>query len=130
MFRLLTLSAGAIAAAGALCVTLPAAEAEPAPSSGGSCILLSQMQGMRMQGLRILYIRAVNGKIYRLDFNNDCDDVGGEPLILHPVTNNDQICSAIELDVRIRHTGEMCTPISMRRLTPNEAAAIPPKYRP
>lgn len=128
MFRLISLAAGALAAAGALCVTLPNAEAQP-QASDGSCMLLSQLQSTRMQGLRILYLRT-SSATYRMDFSADCNDVGGEPLIFHPVDNNSQICSALALNVRVRDTGEACTPISLRRLTPEEVAAIPPKYRP
>ena len=126
MFRI---AAGALAAAGALCATLPAAEASPA-ASHNACFRLSQIVNTHMVGFRTLYLRGGPGAYYRMDFAADCNNLGSEPLVLHPFANNDEICHAIELNVSVRGTGERCMPTSLSRLTPDEVAAIPPKDRP
>jgi len=124
MIGLLRIAAGAVAAMAAAALILPMARAQPSAGQGGSCFLLSEIQGTRLVGMRTLYIRAGSGAIYRMDFSADCNDVGDEPLILHPVDNDDQICSAIQLNVSVRHTGGLCNAVSLRRLRPDEVAAI------
>jgi hypothetical protein len=128
MSRLLSLTAGLVAAAGVLVATLPTAEAGPAGSSR-DCFRLSNIQNTKMEGDRTLFLRSSTGAFYRMDFGADCDNISSEPLILHPVDNSDEVCSAIGLDVRVRGAGA-CIPTSLRRLTPDEVAAIPPRDRP
>jgi len=118
---------GALAAAGAICAALPTAEASPA---AGACFHVDDIQNSKMDGPRTLYVRADGGRTYRIEFAADCNTAGAYSLVLHPVTNNDQICHAIELNVRVRETGEFCEPRTISRLTPEEAAALPPKVRP
>jgi len=129
MLKTIALGAGALAAAAALAVTLPVAEAEPAGSSA-SCFRLNDIVNTRMQGYRTLYLRASTGAFYRMDFSADCNNLGTEPLVLHPFDNGDEICHAVDLDVRVRGVGEACMPISLKRLTPDEVAALPPKDKP
>ena len=125
MFRF---AAGAIAAAGVLCATLPAAQASPA---GGACFRVNDIQNSKMAGPRTLYVRADGGRTYRIGFAADCNTAAAYSLILHQVNNDtDPICSPVELNVRVRHTGEFCEPSSISRLTPEEAAALPPQVRP
>jgi hypothetical protein len=128
MRQFLTLLAGAAAAAGALCATLPTAEASPAAHD--ACFHLSQVTNTRLVGMRTLYFRTSATTVYRMDFAADCNNVGTEPLILHPFDNSGTICHAIDLDVRVRGTGQMCNPTGLTRLTPDEIAAIPPADRP
>ena len=130
MYPMFRIAAGALAAAGALCATLPAAEAGPADSHPGACFQISQIVSTRMAGYRTLYLRRGPGEYWRMDFGADCNNVGSEPLILHPFDNSGEICHAIDLNVSVRGTGERCLPTSLRRLTPDEVAAIPAKDRP
>ena len=128
MFRLLSLSVGLVGAAGLLAATLTSSEADPAASSR-DCFRLSNIQSTKMQGERTLFLRSSTGAYYRMDFGADCDNISSEPLILHPVDNSDEVCSAIGLDVRVRGAGA-CIPTSLTRLTPDEVAAIPPQDKP
>jgi hypothetical protein len=130
MYPMFRFAAGALAAAGALCATLPAAEAAPADSRGDTCFHMSQIVSTRMAGFRTLYMRGGPGEYYRMDFAADCNNLGSEPLVMHPFANNDEICHAIDLNVSVRGTGERCLPTNLTRLTPDEVAAIPPKDRP
>jgi hypothetical protein len=132
MFQLLRSLAGGIAAAGALAVTLPTAEAQPAPprADGGSCFYLNQVQSTHLANPRTLYFRTSARAYYRMDFAADCNDMSTEPLILHPFDNSGQICGAISLDVSVRETHQRCMPTRLTRLTPEEVARVPPKDLP
>jgi hypothetical protein len=124
MYASLRLAAGALAAAGAICASLPA---QAAPSA---CFRVGNIQNSKMDGPRTLYVRADGGRTYRIEFAADCNTAAAYSLVLHPVSNGDQICHAIELNVRVRDTGEFCEPQTLSRLTPEEAAALPAKVRP
>lgn len=131
MFLSLRTLAGVVAAAGALAVTLPAATASVAQPGGASCFRLSHLDSSRMaEGNRAMYMRVYGNQYYRMDFSGVCNSSGNEPVVLHPFDNNDLICHAIDVNVTVRGTHEGCIPTSIRRLTPDEVAAIPPKDRP
>jgi hypothetical protein len=130
MSKFLTLTIGGLAAAGALAATLPTAEAQPATPASNVCFHFGNILNSKMPDPRTLYLRADGGRTFKIGFSNDCvaGDIYG--LILHPTDNNGSICSAIELDVAVRTTGLRCVPTSLERLSPEETAQIPPKYRP
>jgi hypothetical protein len=113
-------------------MTLPTAEAQPTPAPGGegaACFYTSQIQATHLANPRTLYFRISPSRYYRMDFATDCVDMG-EPLILHPFTNSGQICGAIGVDVSVRGTHQRCMPISLKRMTPEEVAAVPKKDLP
>lgn len=129
LLQSLRIAAGAAAAVGALAVTIPAAVV--AQPGGESCFRLSHLDNSRMaEGNRVMFLRVYGNQFYRMDFSSACNNSGNEPLVLHPFTNNDLICHAIDVNVTVRDTHEGCIPTSLRRLTPDEVAAIPPKDRP
>ena len=130
MFQVLrtTLALGAVGAA--LGVTMPTAEAQPATQSLPSCIRANQIQNTRMVHSRVLYIRTSARGYYRMDFAGDCDAQANGPLIIHPVANNGQICSAIGVDVSVRETGQRCLPSHLTPLTPDEVAQVPKRDLP
>jgi hypothetical protein len=128
MLNILRRVAGFAAAAASLAVAFPVAEAQPR-NQGGACLRFDDIQGQRVANDHTVYIRG-SGAVWRLTFSNNCANAADETLILNPVTNNGVICSAIELNVRVRSTGQACVPSSLTRLTPEEAAAIPPRDRP
>jgi hypothetical protein len=124
----LRLAAGLAAAAGALAVTLPAAVV--AQPSTQSCFRLSQMNNSRMaDNNRVMYVRAYGNQFFRMDFSSTCNRSGNEPLIVRAVSD-DLICHAIDVNISVRNTHEGCIPTSLRRLSPEEVSAIPPRDRP
>jgi hypothetical protein len=128
MLQLLRIAAGGLAAAGALATTLPVAEAAPAAglyTDGGSCFYLNQILSTHLANPRTLYFRTSSRTYYRMDFGSDCNDMGTEPLIIHPFDNSGQICGAISVDVSVRETHQRCMPTSLRRMTADEVAATP-----
>jgi hypothetical protein len=126
----LRLATGVAVAAGALAATLPAAVVAQ-PSGGDSCFRLSHLDNSRMaESHHAMYLRVYGNQYYRMEFSGACNSSGNEPLVLHPFANNDLICHPIDVNVTVRDTHEGCIPTSLRRLTPDEVAQIPPKDRP
>ena len=130
MFRPIALSVGAAAAVAALAATFPTVEAQPAHAPS-ACFNLNNVQSTRVPDDRNMYFRADSGRTYHIEFGTDCPNATNYVLILHPFDNNAQdICRAIELDVRVRDTGAICIPKSLSVLSPAEVAALPPNARP
>jgi hypothetical protein len=130
MFQLLRTALGLGAVAAALGATLPTAEAQPAASAPPSCIRANQIENTRMVDSRVLYIRTSARAFYRMDFAGDCDSDANGPLIIHPVDNSGEICSAIGVNISVRETGQRCLPTQLTKLTADEVAAIPKKDLP
>lgn len=129
LLQSLRIATAVATAAGALAVTLPAAVV--AQPGGESCFRLSHLDNSRMaEDHHAMYMRVYGNQYYRMDFSGVCNTSGNEPLVLHPFTNNDLICHAIDVNVTVRGTHEGCIPTSLRRLSPDEVAAIPPRDRP
>jgi|SRR5215472_5253537 len=129
MLRPFALAAGAAAAVSALAVTLPVVEAQPAHATS-ACFYLRNMGASRIASPRDFYFRADGGRVYHIEFGSDCLTAHTYPLILRSVDNSGQICSAVELNVNVRDTGESCIPTRLSVLTPDEVAALPPNARP
>ena len=78
----------------------------------------------------MLYIRTSARNFYRMDFAGDCDAQANGPLIIHPVGNTGQICSAIGVNVSVRETGQRCMPSQPDPADADEVAQIPKKDLP
>ncbi len=129
MFRLASLAAGAAATVTVLSVTFPATEARPADHPT-ECFYLSQILNRTMPDYRTMYLRLGPHRYYRIDFGADCNNVGTEPLIIHPIANNGEICGPNSVQISVARTHQGCIPTDVVRLTDDEVAAIPPKDRP
>ena len=114
----------------ALGATLPTAEAQPAAGRAPPCFYTTQIENTRMSGDHVLYIRTSARNYYRIDFAGSCDADANGPLIIHPVTNSGQICSAIGVDISVRETGQRCLPSHLALLTPDEVAQVPKRDLP
>ncbi len=126
----LRILAGAAAAAAVLAVALPASVGLAQPG-GESCFRLSHLNNSTMaEDNHVMYIRVYGNQYYRMDFPNSCNHSGNEPLILRSVDSSELVCHAIDVNVSVRGTHEGCIPTSLRRLTPDEVSAIPPRDRP
>jgi hypothetical protein len=130
MFQLLRTVLGLGAVAATLGATLPTAEAQPAASRPASCFRLNQILNTRMVHSRVLYIRTSARAFYRMDFASDCDSESNGPLIIHPVDNSSEICSAIGVDISVRETHQRCMPTQLTRLTDDEVGQIPKRDLP
>jgi len=120
----------AFVASAALALLAAGPLADAAPSNGETCFRLTDIGGSKLDGPSTLYVRVNGNRVFRIDFENPCETATSYTVVLHPFTNNDQICRAIELNVHVRDTGESCVPKSLTLLTPAEVAALPAKVRP
>ncbi|HKR86892.1 MAG TPA: hypothetical protein VJS38_01835 [Phenylobacterium sp.] len=82
----------------------------------------------------VLYLRVHINDIYRVDLTPG-SRVYKWPgyFLVNTVRGSDWICSALDLDLTLASNYGYRKPliaVSMRKLTPEEAAAIPPKERP
>jgi hypothetical protein len=131
--NLKTLSA---AAAGAVvfCAAAPVlAATRGEPSS--PCFFVTQWRGWKSPNPDTLYLGVNNHDIYEVKLSG-----GGSTQLswpdMHLVSvdrGSGSICSAIDLDLKIADTNGFSEPLiakSMRKLSPAEVAAVPPKYRP
>ena len=128
--KILALAAGAAAALPMLLFALPSADAQPAPHGAARCFHLDDVESFRLANPRVLYMRLGDGRIYRLGFGADCNNLGTQPLSLHPFDNTGVVCGYVDLNVSVTGVGEQCIPTSLAELTPDEVSAIPPKDRP
>jgi hypothetical protein len=112
------------------------APAEAQQPAQNTCFPLHQMQGWKASDNKTIFIRVNTSQYYRLDLSASC------PLLTMPESHlitksrgSDLICSAIDWDLSISEPPpgaipEPCIVKQMTLLTPQQAAAIPPKFRP
>jgi hypothetical protein len=121
------------AAAALLALHATSAAADPA-SSGGSCFRMSQLQSTRPDGDSRIYLRVGVNTFYRIDLAFRCPELQEDQgLVMTPAGGRDEICTPLDLDLRVRLLGGGSTPCmikSIAKLTPEEAAAIPKKAKP
>jgi hypothetical protein len=115
------------------------ARADPAakPAERSSCFYINQIQNSRPFDDRTVLFRVSVRDIYRLDFAQSCPALTyPQPrLTLIPFGGVGLICHALDLDVRVGDQGPgaismPCITKSLRKLTPDEVAAIPKKKLP
>ncbi len=107
------------------------------PAQHSSCFYINQIQNSRPFDDRTVLFRVSNRDIYRLDFAQTCPALTyPQPkLILAPFGGIGLICHALDLDVKVGDQGPgaiamPCITKSLRKLTPDEVAAIPKKKLP
>ena len=110
----------------------PAAEAQPGRESGRSCFYTSNINGYSAVNDHTLLIR-VGRDIYRAGLMSDCPGLTfRHTLVLKTATGGGTVCGALDLDIGFADHGmsEKCPVSELRRLTPDEVAAIPKKFLP
>jgi hypothetical protein len=123
---ILALGAGALAAA----------TAQAAPSEPGRCFRLSEMRGWKATpDTRGLYYKVGLHDIWYAELQGSCPMLRQPGVHLVNKVSNDMICSPIEFDLRVADNirGFAPTPClvkSYHMLSPEEAAALPPKLKP
>ncbi|HWE99532.1 MAG TPA: hypothetical protein VG248_07025 [Caulobacteraceae bacterium] len=129
-FRTLAAAAAAAAALGFASGSL----AQGHPREGAPCFFISQWRGWKAPNPHTLYLGVSLHEVYEADLSGD------EPLLMDSATHlishvvgSSSICSPLDLQLEIADLGGMKAPLivrHLRKLTPEEVAAIPPKYRP
>ena len=98
------------------------------------CFFITQWQGWKAPDANTLYLGFNMHDVYRVELS------AGSPQLLWPdahliseVRGPDSICSAIDLQLSVSDTAGFRQPLIARKLTkltPDEVAAIPKKFRP
>ena len=107
------------------------ASAAPEQAAGRDCFLSRNWRGWSAaQEENALYLRMVDGDIYRVELTpgSRVRRYAGEFLV-NQVRGSSWICSTLDLDLALSDYNGFSRPlfpIALRKLTPEEVAAIPP----
>ncbi|MDQ2861999.1 MAG: hypothetical protein M3T55_15040 [Pseudomonadota bacterium] len=119
----------------AACLALPAASAVAASTPAThKCFFITEWQGWSSPSPTVLYLK-VNSDIYRVDLSVGSDLLRSPGMHLSSkLSDNASVCTPLDLDLEISdEMGALREPLiakAITKLTPEEAAAIPPKLRP
>jgi len=132
--------AGALASAIALTAlgALGSASAEPAktkaPTQRTPCFFLSQWQGWKAPNDHTLYLAVNVHDVYQVDLASGSSRLQ-EPdaRLINRAFGSSDVCTALDLQLSVADLGgfpEPLFPAHLSKLTPEQVAAIPKKYRP
>jgi hypothetical protein len=133
--NLKTLSVAAATGAILLAAAAPVLAATRADRST-PCFFVTQWRGWKSPNPDTIYLGINNHDIYEVKLAG-----GGSTQLswpdMHLVSidrgGSGSVCNALDLDLKIADTNGFAEPLiakSLRKLTPAEVAAVPPKYRP
>ena len=109
--------------------------AQPAPPQN-ACFFINEFRNWKAPDARTIFIRVGVARFYRLDLAADCALLTfPDAHLITKARGTETVCSALDWDLSVSQppgTGapEACIVKQMTLLSPAEAAAIPPKYRP
>ena len=108
--------------------------ANAAPPSGQSCFFISQWQGWKAPSPNVLYLGVNMHDVYKVELSGGSSQLQRPDVhLISRVTGSDSVCSALDLQLSVADEGGFREPLiarSLTKLTPEEVAAIPAKYRP
>ena len=108
--------------------------APPAPDAARqSCFYARNISNYTAASDRVVYLRVGVGEIYRLDLMTDCPELSfRQDIGFERADRGSSICSAIDLTITYRQNGarRICPVREMRKLGPEEIAALPKRDRP
>ena len=119
----------------AAALTAAAANAAPAPDAHSACFASNSWEGWSAPGDGdFLYLRVGVRDIYRVDLTKGTHvRRDADRFLINRVRGSNWICSPLDLDLTLSDQNGFREPLiarSLRKLTPEEAAAIPRKDRP
>jgi hypothetical protein len=124
----------ALAAIGGFAATPAFADPAKPPPSTTNCFPASEWQGWKSPSPDVIYIRVRMHDVYRLDLSGGASDLDWPDV--HLVTKfvgSDWVCSPVDLQLYAADDNGIREPLIVKaitKLTPEEIAAIPPKFRP
>jgi hypothetical protein len=129
--RSLTIS-GCLAVASAIGL---AGSAVAADSPGGSCFLSRDWEGWKSPSPNVIYVKVGASRVYEFDLSSGSNQLQESDVhLVSEIRGSDWICSPLDLDLQLKDDhGVFVEPLivkSITRLTPEQIAAIPPKFRP
>jgi hypothetical protein len=115
-------------------VALPAAAAtSPGSPPARSCFRVTDWQGWRSPSADVLYLRVRHKDVYRVDLAAGSSRLDGVGSYLISNVRTGMVCSPLDLDLSVADPSGFSSrliPKAITKLTPEEVAAIPAKYRP
>ncbi len=115
-------------------ITAAPALADSANSSTQNCFASRDWAGWKSPSPDVIYIRVRGRDIYRLDLAGSVPSLDWpDEHLVSKMVGSDYVCSPLDLQLELSDGHGMREPVIVRaltKLTPEEAAAIPPKFRP
>lgn len=115
-------------------VTAAAADAPAAKPDRAPCFFVTQWQGWKSPSPDIIYLKVNNRDVYQVDLSAGSYQLQSAGYhLVSQVRGSSSICSALDLDLAVSDGRGFSQPLiakSLTKLTPEQVAAIPPKYRP
>jgi hypothetical protein len=132
-------AAAALAAGAALAqepaAKAPAAKAPAAKPTGNQCFQIGQFKGWTSPNDHTIYLRINVRDVFKLGVKQGCPNVSNSGAVLiNRVQGSASMCTPADWDIAVQNgPGAIpvpCIVTSFHKMTPEEAAAIPKKYRP
>jgi hypothetical protein len=110
----------------------------PAPSgarlAGAECFRTSDIRNHTIGDDRTLFLDVAGRDVYQVGMSGSClaGSVSSDPIITRQPPGSSIVCRPLDLDIGIGRNGfeRRCIVDSIVRLTPEQAAAMPPRLRP
>jgi hypothetical protein len=134
--RRLTVAAAVMAAAATFWSAAPglADAATTAKSDRTPCFFITQWNGWKSPSPNVLYLGVNMHDVYKVDLSAGSSQLQWPDVhLISRTVGSDSICSAIDLQLEVADTTGFREPLiaaKLTKLTPDEVAAIPKKFRP
>jgi hypothetical protein len=123
-----------LAVVAAVLLTAAGAVAAPARETRTPCFFITQWQGWKSPSPKVLYLGVNMHDVYQVDLAADAFMLRDSSVhLISQVRGSDSICSALDLSLTVADTSGMrqpLFPVKLTKLTAEEVAAIPKKFRP
>ncbi len=117
----------------ALAVTVTAGAAAASAPATHKCFFITAWHGWSSPSPTVIYLK-VNSDIYRVDLSVGSQNLRTPSMhLISRLTDTTSICNPLDLDLAVADNQGYHEPLIVKeitKLTPEEAAAIPPKFRP
>jgi hypothetical protein len=126
----LAAAAAALFALGA--VSAPAYAKSPAATGKNQCFFTRNADGFAAPDEKTLYVRVGVRDVYQFEMFGSCPDMDWNQRLALVSRGASSICTGMDAEV-ITHSPigpQRCPVRSVRKLTPDEVKALPPKSRP
>jgi hypothetical protein len=141
MFKLSNLARGASVAVGVIALAAAssagAGDSKPAAKTADrthNCFFVSQWSGWKAPTPDVLYLAVNLRDVYKVQLSSKSPELMWPDARLISITRGSStICDPLDLDLKVAGSGGFPIGLiatSITKLTPEEVAAIPPKFRP
>ena len=123
----------AATAAAVLAFAATAASAADKPAGKNECFWGRTVTNFAAPDNQTLYVRAGGNQVYKFDMFGPCQDMDWNQRLALVSRGGDSICNGMEAEVVSHATGigrQRCPIRNMRKLTPEEVAALPKNAKP